>query len=137
MRKFKALIFLGYHFTLHFMKRFLPFARRGLDEFNKDYRDDRIFAISPEQRELIPHYSHCYSCRLCDTVCPEISQNPAFLAPSFLVSSFSRSLTDFYHFEATNSCAQCSSCETICPQDVPIKRLIDYMKETQSSHANP
>lgn len=131
-KKFKALLFLGWHFLVHFFKKIFPQAA-GKEKFLDYYRPDRIFPISIQHRKPMPSYSLCITCRLCDTVCPEITENPTLTAPSFLVTSYSRSLTDHVHFAPQGyQCGICRACEKICPQNVPIRAIIDFM----SNNAN-
>lgn len=126
-KKFKAIFFLGWHFLLHFPKKIF-FHNGGQKKFLDDYRPDHIFPVPPLHRQPMPHYSLCISCRLCDTVCPEIITHPELSAPSFLVTGYSRSLTDHIHFVPQSyQCGNCRACEVICPQHVPIKAIIDFM----------
>lgn len=128
VKKIKAVAYLGLHIILHFLKKIFKIKQRHKKDFIQSYKADRIFAITAHQRTEMPAYSRCYQCRLCDTVCPELATNPKLLAPSYLVGSFSRSLTDFYYYETVYDCLDCQKCEDICPQDVPIKEIIEFMK---------
>jgi len=129
LKKIKAIAFLGLYFVLHIFKKIFKIKQRHKQDFLQSYKADRIFAISPERRREMPDYSKCYQCKLCDTVCPELNTKNRLLAPSFIVGSFSRSLTDFYYYETDYDCTDCQKCEDICPQDVPITKIIAFMKE--------
>lgn len=120
---------MGFHFIIHFFKRVWRINQRGKAEFIRAYGGEGLFPISAERRREMPAYFRCYQCRLCDTVCPELTTNPRLVPPSFLVGSFSRSLPDFACFEADYECKDCQVCEDICPQDIPIKAIIEFMKE--------
>jgi heterodisulfide reductase subunit C len=130
LRKFKAISFLGCHFFIHMAKKLFFIRSRGKSAFLKDYKPDHIFAISSEQRKLMPNYSSCYHCNLCDTVCPQLKNN---LAPSYIVSALSRSLPDYNLFPTDYDCQDCQKCEDICPEHVPIKKLIEFIKETKQA----
>jgi heterodisulfide reductase subunit C len=129
-KKFKAVSFLGWHVVLHFVKKITTKLPNGMATFLNNYRADRIFAISPAIRAQMPSYSACYACRLCDTVCPELTTKPNLMAPSYIVSSFSRSLPDYAHFNPAHfDCGTCQECDTICPQHVPIRDIVAFMTD--------
>lgn len=131
VKKINAIAYLGLNFVLHFFKRVLHINQRGKAEFLEAYRKDRIFSVSAEHRKNFPDYSSCIVCQLCDTVCPALP-GTATTTPSFIVASFSRSLTDFHllNFD-TNACTSCSHCEEVCPEDVPIKNILEFMNSGQ------
>lgn len=119
LNKIKSLFFLGRHFALHCLKRILHLSRRNKKNFLLDYGPDRIFAVSPEVRAVMPAFSHCIACRLCDLACPETT-------PSYFVAGVSRSPTDF-HFLTDVMCRNCSACEEVCPEHVPIRKILDFV----------
>lgn len=129
LKMIKSLLYLGVYFVLHLLKKLFHLGQRNSTEFKLAYLDDHIFAISAKHRHKMPEYSSCHSCRLCDTVCPELATSPTLLAPSFLVSCFSRSLTDFTYSDTNFSCQNCKLCEEICPQNVPIRSILDFIQE--------
>ena len=128
-KQIKALLFLGTFFTLHFIKKIFRINQRGKKEFVKDYAPDRIFPISAEQRARMPEFSKCLSCRICDTVCPKVVESPNLPAPSYIAGTFSRSLTDFDLFDDTFDCGDCDACEKACPYHVPIKSIVEFIKD--------
>ncbi len=127
-KQIKALSFLGTFFTLHFIKKIFRINQRGKKEFIEDYAKDRIFPISAEQRAQMPGFSRCLSCRICDTVCPKVLEQPQQPAPSYIVGTFSRSLTDFDLFDDAFQCGDCDACEKACPYHVPIKSVIGFIQ---------
>lgn len=128
-KQIKALSFLGTFFTLHFIKKILRINQRGKKEFIEDYAQDRIFPISAELRSKMPVFSKCLNCRICDTVCPKVLEKPEQPAPSYIVGTFSRSLTDFDLFDDAFECGDCMACEQACPHHVPIKEVIGFVKD--------
>lgn len=127
LQKIGALSFLGYHFVKHSVRRLFGISRRDKSHFLKDYAPDGIFAVSGVERSAMPDYSRCVMCRLCDVVCPEISTK-SLLAPSYLVTGFSRSLTDYHRFsQGSFACGDCRACEDVCPQNVPIRKIVEFM----------
>lgn len=127
-RRFKAWLYLSYHFSKHGIKKLLLLKPPGLSAFMAAYRHDRIFAVTAPQRALFNAFSGCITCRCCDEVCPELKINRRFLAPSYVVGSFSRSLTDHHFFAVGETCTECQLCEEACPQKVPIKELLNLMR---------
>ncbi len=135
-KKAKALIFLGWHFFIHLLRRaFSVFAgpRQALSKsqiFLEQYRSDHIFAITPAERTVMPSFSECYNCRLCDLACPDWNVADPLSSPSYLVAGYSRSLTDFAHLKTVPmSCETCTACEQACPQNVPIKRIRAFVND--------
>jgi Pyruvate/2-oxoacid:ferredoxin oxidoreductase delta subunit len=124
-KRLKALSFLGFHFNSHLLKKLIPFKRRGLQHFKNDYRNDKIYSIAQEDRDKMPSFSRCYTCKICDTYCPQGN-------PSYLVQTFSRSLTDFDLLIPLASCGGCDLCEKHCPQHVPIKQIVQFMTKYKS-----
>lgn len=127
-KKLKSFIFLGKHFALHFLGKLFP-KRRGLKEFKESYQKDGIFAVPPEFRMQMPDYSHCMTCKLCDSVCPELLHNTHFLAPSYVVTSFSRQLTNFNLFNQKTCWESCNLCEQACPKDVPLVQVFQFINK--------
>lgn len=133
-KKINALAFLGWHFVTHFFKKALRHTGPGDKLFLNSYATDGIFAIDKGTRARMPSFSHCLSCRLCDVVCPEILAKPGLLPPSYMVASFSRSLTDYALFRKESfDCGTCRECETICPERVPIREIVDFMYDASSN----
>ena len=131
-KKAKALLFLGFHFLMHLLKRLgRVFSRRSQSQtFFENYRHDHIFAISSDERLSLPAFSECYNCRLCDLACPDWNIAEPLSSPSYLVTGYSRSLTDFAHLKTLPlRCETCTACESACPQRVPIKRVIRFVND--------
>lgn len=113
---------LGGHFFLRLVKRVLFIRSPGLKEFSDYYRKDRIVSLKPSEKKLMTEAGRCISCGLCDSLCP--------LHPSFL-PHFSRSIPDFAGVVPLefDECAGCRGCESICPERVPIREILNFMRE--------
>ncbi|MCP5464363.1 MAG: hypothetical protein H7A33_04990 [Deltaproteobacteria bacterium] len=130
-KKFKSTGFIGLHFMIHALKKPFPFFKTGLKRFLNNYRQDHIFALSDKERAQMPSYSHCMTCKLCDLNCPKLASDPQFISPSYLVNSFSRSLTDLRLSNTLDFCVGCQQCEQICPENVPIMDILHFVKAKQ------
>lgn len=132
-KRMKALWFIGRHFVVHLAGRVLRVKGRGKKEFLESYRADGIFPLNATDRQNIFDFSKCQTCKLCDLECPELTTNKSFLPPSFIVDSFSRSLTDFAHYKQASACLSCQICQDICPEQIPIKKIMDFMQRSEQA----
>ncbi len=141
-----ATAFLGFHFILRMFKRLVFIKSAGLKDFFNFYREDRIVALSMEEKNLLPAFGRCVSCGLCDSECPAIvegqqgAQQAAPLRSSFL-PHFSRSIPDFAAVLPENfissfaHCDECRGCEAICPERVPIRKILEFMESKRGFDA--
>ena len=135
-KQIKSLSYLGYSFFLHILSRLLMIKQRNKLDFLQSYHKDRIFPLTISERRSMPSYSSCYACSLCDYYCPAVNQPVNRFVPSYLVMSFSRSLTDFHLLPNNLACSDCNACEAHCPQNVPIKKIIQFMQYGQAQTTN-
>ncbi|MBF0103810.1 MAG: hypothetical protein HQM16_00660 [Deltaproteobacteria bacterium] len=134
LKKIKSLAFLAMGLVQHFFLSLFHINRRHKKEFLASYRDDRIFPVSPTFRDMLPDFSRCLYCFRCDAHCPENNgSNSAFMPPSFIVGSFSRSLTDFCYDFTGATCEQCRVCESVCPQSIPIRQILSFIKQEKKN----
>lgn len=131
-KKFKALIFLGFHFLLHVFKRLFSFFQspNGAHQFLSHYKSDHIFALTKDNRLQIPSFETCVSCRICDMVCPQFDTSNSLSSPSYLVMGYSRLMADYNQLGCIPlDCKTCTACEKACPENVPIKSIISFVKQ--------
>jgi hypothetical protein len=108
-------------------------TRRGLNDFRRDYAADRLPALSPEERELIPKLSGCIACGLCDfgEGAAMVRSQGAYAGVMDLMLASSRSMPDYD--VATRSFAavgdqRLAELELRCPTHVPMRRLAAFVK---------
>lgn len=108
--------------------------RGGLYKFWRNYREDRLFALTAGERESYPKFSGCTGCGLCDAVCEKLDKASLarFPGPSAIALSYSRSLPDLWaaseSVEHLTECRECRKCEAICPTEVPVVDIIEFIK---------
>ncbi len=131
LKKIQSLIFLGRFFILHLFKRvFFVLKKDSSATFLNHYAGDHIFALSQDDKKLLMTASACYACKLCDNVCPKANDAQHNL-PSFVILSQSRLLTDLHR--SPNDCPDgCHQCDLACPVQIPIRSLIDWIKDHQN-----
>lgn len=138
--KLKAVVAIGnlaWHFALRLLKRLFFIRSAGLKEFVEFYRNDRIVTLSLTDKKLLTESARCISCGLCDSLCPalpKVSQE-GFLGPSFL-PHLSRSIPAFAGIAPLEfgECLGCRGCEAICPERVPIKKILEFMREKSTGY---
>jgi hypothetical protein len=107
--------------------------RRGLDEFRRSYAADRLAPLSAAERRLLPAFSGCIACGLCD------AGEGAAMARSGgryggvmdLMLSSSRSMPDYdaaaRSFDAVGD-ERLAVLETRCPARVPMRQLAAFVR---------
>lgn len=130
LKRLRAILYLGFHLSLNIVERGFG-KRRGLKEFLQDYGGDLILPYTREEKQLLPWFSRCIQCGLCDSLCPQYASAPQDLGPA-LLPFLSRSIPNFAPLSFTlERCTTCQGCESICPTGVPLKRLIQFIREKQ------
>jgi len=108
------------------------FRKRGLEDFIKNYVDDRLFAISEASRKTFFSQSNCVQCGFCVTAC-EVSDPlfyREFMSPSQIAFSYTRSLPEiFTNKDFLSYCRTCRACEEVCPTGVPLDRMITFVRD--------
>ena len=134
--KWKALYaaaYLAFRVAIRIGRRLTLRKSPGLGSFLKNYLGDRVVPFTAEEHRLLPSFSRCISCGLCDSLCPAVKtfSQDRFLGPSF-VAHAARSIPDFAIAPLDmGACEGCRGCESICPERVPIKRIISFMRDKE------
>ena len=139
LRSVIAKLNLAWALLLHFLKK--PFRTLGYAAFLNNFRADRLIPISQVDKSWLFKFSKCLNCGLCDVVCPALQQLPpgAFPGPSYLVTTLTRSTTDFWAVSIDLSlCGGCQHCQSVCPNLVPVKEALEFIEakalETDTIH---
>lgn len=127
---YAQLVFFGYVF-LHFVRR--PFRRikGGETSFLVQWEPEGLGPLSSADKDWLGRFSQCIHCGFCDSACPGLANfsRAEFPGPSYLVTTLSRSVPDFWAAGVSFSlCAQCDRCEKACPNGVPVKEALEFIE---------
>jgi succinate dehydrogenase/fumarate reductase-like Fe-S protein len=108
-------------------------TRRGLADFRRSYAPDRVPPISPEERTLMPAFSRCIACGLCDVGegAAIVRSRGAYAGVMDLMLASSRNIPDFdvaaASFDAVGD-ERLAALEARCPTAVPMRRLAAFVR---------
>jgi succinate dehydrogenase/fumarate reductase-like Fe-S protein len=126
---------------LHFLKFPFRWRRRGLKKFWENYRGDRLFPLTSEDRDWLFRFSKCINCGLCDSNCTALGKVPRekFPGPSYLLTTYTRATPDFWAADLDFAlCQSCDNCRDICPNLVPVKEALEFIEaKTQIQNHGP
>ncbi len=149
LKRLHALFDLAIRFNLHLLGRLFDRLARlagvkprdGYARFRRNYLEDGLLEITPEERDRLPEFSRCIHCGLCGTACPNLErldQSRLLSDPHLLAVAFSRSIPDFLYardfMEQWQGCGDCAECLNVCPTQVPlwdIARYIDRLLQAE------
>lgn len=129
-----AIANLGVQTVIHYLTHpFVPREKKGLAKFIKNFESDRLTYITEPELKLLPSFENCFSCLMCDIVCPlyEKLDHSRFPGPSFLPRVAARSMPDMLfakgYLAYFNECKTCDLCSSVCPQNVNFKDLVNFV----------
>jgi len=129
LKRIHATFYLGTHLMIRFMKRLA--GRPGKGAFLRAYATERLVPLTHEEKGLLEKISRCIACGLCDLACPA-TVNPDGTFPFFGPSALpflSRSVPDFTAAPfSPKTCGECRECEKACPEEVPLTKIIEFIK---------
>jgi hypothetical protein len=117
-------------------------ARRGLAEFRRSYAADHLPPLSPSERKLLPRFSGCIACGLCD-----VGEGAAiarsggrYTGVMDLMLCSSRNMPDFdaaaRSFEAVGD-DRLAELEARCPARVPMRELAAFVRSKAAEMSSP
>lgn len=111
--------------NISFMKDFRPLSREEHNAIN------RVCEIV-RSKNMIP----CTACRYCTDGCPKKISIPDLFACLNAKKVFHNWNTDYYYNNVhtvnngkASDCVKCGKCEQICPQHLPIRALLENVRE--------
>ncbi len=121
---------LAWNLVIYLLK--WPFKRGGgYRQFLEQYLPDRLLPLSSSDKTWLIRFSQCLNCGLCDAACPALrtSAREVFPGPSYLLTTFSRSIPDFPAVRLdSHICEGCDACQRICPNHVPVKEALEFIE---------
>lgn len=133
IRRLQALAFLGWRFSLHFVKLLSPFHKRpGLEQYRKNYTSEGLTTVSATERERFTGFEKCIACDLClHAWFTEGGRryDPRAATPRDLALCLSRSMPDYPSARAiVDGWTGMEGFEKICPRGVDLPGIVELMR---------
>lgn len=134
MTRLLALLFLGWRAIVLHPLRALLAGDRGKQRFLRNYATEALIPYSRADRALLPRFSGCIQCGLCDAVCPLMRQLPPaqWRGPSLFAVAYSRATPELPQLRTPlahlDRCGACRACQDICPRAVPLLDLFAFTR---------
>ena len=142
MSRLYAIVLLGWHFLLHYLKKLtLLYEPGGLEQFRDNFDEEGLASLSERERELLQQWQRCIGCGLCEAACSEMSVVPEnrHLGPRYLALSSWRDLSEsdlaVPSADALDE-ADCQAIESVCPVDIPVCELAGLVREMAEREEN-
>ncbi len=127
-----ALIFLGWRFFLHFLKKLSPFhPRQGIEAYRANYEAEGLTTLSASERTVFPTFEKCVACDACVHAYFGSGRpyTPLQATPRDLALCLSRSMPDYP--SARQIVARWTGLdrfEAVCPRGVNLRGIVALMK---------
>lgn len=120
MKRIKSLLYLGWFTFLHFLKKFLG-IRRGIESFEKNYFQEKLFPFDHEADMAILESMKCTACMMCE--------DEGKLPFHYLPLSMLRDLPGFLQVKYHPQYGE----EIYCPFGVDIPLIINFARRSSCS----
>ena len=117
------------------IKRLRHLGQKGETRFLESYGTEGYLPLPAAARDRRWHASRCVGCGLCDAACDTLAPIRRGVLPalSALPLAYSRSMHDYAFaapaLDALGACEGCAACEAVCPTGVPLKEIVDAIRE--------
>jgi hypothetical protein len=107
--------------------------RRGLSDFRRSYAADRLAALTPSERRMLPRFSGCLACGLCDVGegAAIVRSGGQYAGVMDLMLASSRNMPDYdaaaRSFAAVSD-ERLAELEARCPSRVPMRSLAMFVR---------
>ena len=107
--------------------------RRGLSDFRRSYAADRLAALTPGERQMLPTFSGCIACGLCDVGegAAIVRSGGLYAGVMDLMLASSRNMPDYdaaaRSFAAVSD-ERLAELEGRCPTRVPMRSLARFVR---------
>jgi succinate dehydrogenase/fumarate reductase-like Fe-S protein len=107
--------------------------RRGLEDFQRSYAPDRLPPMSPEERALLPTFSGCIACGLCNVGegARAAASGGVYAGVMDLMLASSRSMPDYDAAAAAFAFVgdeRLARLEARCPTQVPMRAIARFVR---------
>jgi hypothetical protein len=140
--RLKALILLALSLLRTILRRTFTASKLGIGAFRKNYDADHLPPVSPDERAIMPTFSRCIACGLCDRgeATRIAASGGAYRGPMALVLAGSRSMPDYraaaYSFSFVSEEVLAQK-EAICPTGVPFVALARFVRAKAEAVGGP
>lgn len=116
-------------------RRLRQLGTTGEQRFLEQYGVEGLLPLAPDARRRRFDHQRCIHCGLCDTACEVLARVSRAEAPalSALPVAYSRSMPEYPYARVTLAhlvaCEDCDACEAICPTGVPLRDMIDTLRD--------
>jgi hypothetical protein len=117
-------------------------GRRGLADFRQSYAPDRLPAVTPAEREILPVLGGCIACGLCDVgeAAAIARSGGQYRGVMDLMLASSRSMPDYdaasRSFRAVGD-ERLAVLERRCPARVPMRRVAAFVRAKADEVSRP
>jgi succinate dehydrogenase/fumarate reductase-like Fe-S protein len=133
MSRLYAIVLLGWHFLIHYLKKLtLLYDPGGLEQFRENFASEGLASLDDQERELLADWQRCIGCGLCEAACPELSTIPEnrHKGPRYIALGAGRDLSEaelaIPTARAVETCQE--DLREICPVDIPLADLAAFLE---------
>jgi hypothetical protein len=132
--RLKAILLLALYLLKTLGRRLFKRQGSGIAAFRENYDADGLPPVTPAERELIPSFSRCIACGLCDRgeIGRIAASGGAYRGVMALVLAGSRSMPDYraaaYSFGFVSDEVLAEK-ERICPTEVPFRAIARFVRD--------
>lgn len=141
MSRLYAVVLLGWHFLLHYLKKItFLYDPGGLEQFRDNFDAEGLYSLDERERGLLDEWQRCIGCGLCEAACSELSAIPdqRHTGPRYVAMSSMRDLSEsdlaIPSADALADC-DCDELEEVCPVDIPVCDLAEFLHEVGEQEA--
>jgi hypothetical protein len=140
--RLKALLLLAFSLLRTLLRRIFTSSKLGIGAFRENYDADHLPPVSPDERAIMPAFSRCIACALCDRgeASRIAASGGAYRGLMALVLAGSRSMPDYraaaYSFSFVSDDVLAEK-EAICPTAVPFRSLARFVRDKAHAVGGP
>ena len=140
--RLKAILLLALYLFKTLGRRLFTRNKSGIAAFRRNYDADGLPPVTPEERAVMPDFSRCIACGLCDRgeAGRIAASGGAYRGVMALVLAGSRSMPDYraaaYSFGFVSDEVLAEK-EAICPTQVPFRAIAHFVRDKAAAVGGP